>query len=66
MSRPADGLVSVLRDAPRDLVLDEVYVAGVVSAWLADHLDALAETDKVDRGSFRLAATEVRSAGGVQ
>ncbi len=65
MSRPAEGLVAALYHG----VLyrqDQEIAARVASAWLADHLDALAETDKVDRGSFRLAAAEVRAAGGVE
>ncbi len=63
MSRPADGLLAALRS---ECVPRRELAARVVSRWLADHLDALAETEKVDRGSFRLAAAEVRAVGGIQ
>ncbi len=63
MTRPAEGLLAALRDG---CVPRSERAARVVSGWLADHLDALAETGKVDHGSFRLAAAEVRAAGGVE
>ncbi len=64
MSRPADGLrVAVAACFGPDDVSDDAVRAA--ADWLADHLDALAETGKVDHGSFRLAAAEVRAAGGV-
>ncbi len=66
MSRPADGLLTALKDADFVVAYDREHMALVVSRWLADHLDALAETGKVDHGSFRLAAAEVRAAGGVE
>ncbi len=65
MNRPADGLYVALRDI---VICDgsPVEAARAAAGWLADHLDALAETGKVDHGSFRLAAAEVRAAGGVE
>ncbi len=65
MSRSADGLVAALRVTNVSEGGAEA-AARVASAWLADHLDALAETGEVDHGSFRLAAAEVRAAGGVE
>ncbi len=65
MSHPAEGLLSVLEHAGCFGLTPE-QASRVVSAWQADHLDALAETGKVDHGSFRLAAAEVRAAGGVE
>ncbi len=66
VSPPAHGLLAALKDAAFLNVSDQVDAARVVSRWLADHLDALAETGHVDQGSFRLAAAEVRAVGGVQ
>ncbi len=65
MSRPADGLVAWLRVTNVTEGGAEA-AARVASEWLAEHLDALAETGKADHGSFRLAAAEVRAAGGVE
>ncbi len=65
MSRPAEGLVAALGEAGFP-PFDREWAAVVVSGWQADHLDALAETGEVDHGSFRLAATEIRAAGGVE
>ncbi len=64
MNRPADGFYFALRDI---VICDgsPVEAARAAAAWMADHLDALAEIGAVDRGSFRLAAAEVRAAGGV-
>ncbi len=70
MSGPADGLlaaVTIDMQPPRpipDWASHETCVRAV-AAWLAHHLDALAETGEVDHGSFRLAAAEIRAAGGV-
>ncbi len=67
MSRPADGLLAVQNEVWRTVPARDAKSESArrISAWLADHLDALAETGKVDHGSFRLAAAEVRAAGGV-
>ncbi len=56
--------MALLRDS--GCVSDPEYVGGFVSGWLADHLEALAETGNVDHGSFCLAAHVVRVAGGVE
>ncbi len=66
MTRPVEGLNEALIDAGFSHPPKRDLAARVVSTWLADHLDALAETGKVDHGSFRLAAAEVRAAGGVE
>ncbi len=63
MNRPADGLLAALKAG---CVPRPERAARVVSAWLADHLDALVDTGYVDRGSFRLAAAEIRAAGGAE
>ncbi len=69
MSHPADGLRLVVLYAwlsPIPGEFPETAAARAAAAWLADHLDTLAETGQVDHGSFRLAAAEIRAAGGVE
>ncbi len=66
MIRPADGLLAALNDCGFLSPQDQRDAARAVSSWLADHLDALAETGEVDHGSFGLAAAEIRAAGGVE
>ncbi len=68
MSRPADGLLAALKDADFVNSYDREHMARVVSRWLADHLDALAEIgrqSRYDAERWRVAAAEIRAAGGV-
>ncbi len=68
MTRSADGLLAALKDADFVNAYDREHAARVVSRWLADHLDALAESGRhgrYDAWRWREAAAEIRAAGGV-
>ncbi len=71
MTLPADGLVAALR-VTNVCEGGAEDAARVAAAWLADHLDTLAETGYVlaMTGSgtawYRDAAAAVRAAGGVE
>ncbi len=72
MSRPADGLMAALESAGFLDPNDQAHAARVMAAWVADHLDALAEgsaPDEFDRNAvrgWRAASAEVRAVGGVE
>ncbi len=72
MIRPADDLLAALEDAGFTHPFQRDLASHVVSAWLADYLDAFAEQPPEETGrwlpwlAFPVAAAEIRAVGGVE